>query len=433
MCLAKWQMLTLYLNTGRNHSCYHPIRHQIPLDELAANPGALHNTSYKKNVRKQMLEGKRPKECDYCWTMEDLGQLSDRAIHSGTSCEITDLAKIAALPWDSDDVKPTQLEVSFSSSCNLKCSYCTPDVSSKWYEEIVEHGGYPTSSNFNGHVDPKHPPYILEREQNPYVDAFWKWLPTIIDDLKVLRVTGGEPLMTKHTFELMNNLSHVSNPKLQFAVNSNLSVPDALIDKYIKHANRLCGKVGHQRMFTSLDAVGPQAEYQRFGLDYDRLLKNVHRVMRETESVDISFMVTFNILSITSFTGFLQLILDLRAEYGQRINFDLPFLRYPQHQSISMLPASYVSYFDGFLDFMRINSDARIGLDGFQKLEIEKMGRLRAYVLAGCDPKDRDNRIRDFHLFFKEHDRRRKTDFLATFPELEELYREGERRLGKIP
>jgi hypothetical protein len=29
---------------------------------------------------------------------------------------------------------------------------------------------------------------------------------------------------------------------------------------------------------------------------------------------------------------------------------------------------------------------------------------------------------KDFHTFFTEHDRRRGTDFLKTFPELEEFY-----------
>ena len=64
-CLAKWTQVTLHLQNGHTHSCHHPDTHKIPLDELENNPSALHNTEFKKLKRKEMLEGGRPKECDY--------------------------------------------------------------------------------------------------------------------------------------------------------------------------------------------------------------------------------------------------------------------------------------------------------------------------------------------------------------------------------
>ena len=69
-CAAKWTQGTIYLQNGTTHSCHHPTVHNIPLTELAENPTALHNTNYKKEQRKLMLEGQRPKECEYCWNIE---------------------------------------------------------------------------------------------------------------------------------------------------------------------------------------------------------------------------------------------------------------------------------------------------------------------------------------------------------------------------
>ena len=43
-CAMKWLHETLYLHTGDNHSCYHPRPQRIPLEEIAADPSALHNT-----------------------------------------------------------------------------------------------------------------------------------------------------------------------------------------------------------------------------------------------------------------------------------------------------------------------------------------------------------------------------------------------------
>ena len=71
-CTAKWLQTTLLLQNGYNHSCHHPSPHKIPLDELAGDPGALHNSQFKKIQREKMLMGERPTECDYCWRIQDL-------------------------------------------------------------------------------------------------------------------------------------------------------------------------------------------------------------------------------------------------------------------------------------------------------------------------------------------------------------------------
>ena len=38
-CLAKWHHVTLYLQDGTTHSCYHPRPHKIPLSELKVGNG----------------------------------------------------------------------------------------------------------------------------------------------------------------------------------------------------------------------------------------------------------------------------------------------------------------------------------------------------------------------------------------------------------
>jgi len=83
LCLAKWQQVSLHLPTGLNNSCYHPPLHHIDVEPLKANPGALHNTAYKKEQRKIMIRNEKPSECSYCWNIERHDQLSDRHYRSG--------------------------------------------------------------------------------------------------------------------------------------------------------------------------------------------------------------------------------------------------------------------------------------------------------------------------------------------------------------
>ena len=149
MCLAKWTQVTLQLQTGHNHSCHHPRTHKINLKEIARNPSALHNTQYKKLRRREMLTGKRPEECDYCWNVEDNSdRFSDRTFKSQESWSKPHFDEIVNQDWR-EDFNPRYVEVAFSNACNFKCSYCAPAFSTTWMQEIEQHGAYPTTDKFN--------------------------------------------------------------------------------------------------------------------------------------------------------------------------------------------------------------------------------------------------------------------------------------------
>ena len=113
MCLAKWKQVSLHLPTGLNNSCYHPPLHAIDADLLKDNPGALHNTPYKKEQRKIMLKQERPSECSYCWAMEDNNKLSDRHYRSGERWAAKDFDVIVNSNGE-EDVIPSYVEVNFN-------------------------------------------------------------------------------------------------------------------------------------------------------------------------------------------------------------------------------------------------------------------------------------------------------------------------------
>ena len=116
MCLAKWTQVTLQLQTGHNHSCHHPKTHKINLQEIKRNPSALHNTNYKKKRRKEMLQGGRPAECEYCWNVEDNSdRFSDRVFKSGEYWSLPHFDEIKALDWRAD-YNPRYVEVAFSNA-----------------------------------------------------------------------------------------------------------------------------------------------------------------------------------------------------------------------------------------------------------------------------------------------------------------------------
>ena len=437
LCLAKWQQVSLHLTTGHTNSCYHPPLHPIDVSLLRDDPSALHNTPHKKAQRVIMLQNERPSECQYCWNMEDLGKMSDRHYRSGEPWAAEHYEKIKNLSGNESGIVPSYVEVNFNNACNLKCSYCSPQFSSSWSDEATRHGAYPTSVPHN---DPKHftsarrP--IPAREHNPYVDAFWEWWPALYPELRHFRMTGGEPLMDKNTHRVLDYVIANPSPHLHLNVTSNFSVEEKLWQSYLDKVKRICdGRIEHFMQYVSLDAFGPRSEYIRNGMDFNLVWDRVNQFLTEIPGYSsITFIVTMNNLSVSSFGDLMSGVLGLRRIYSktyQRVWFDTPVLRDPAWQSLQILPESYAEQLETVWAFMlnpcryEENPDP---LHVFKDYEIARLDRDIAWMREGqnMDSVELKRRRADFYRFFSEHDRRRGTNFLETFPEMKSFWAECE-------
>ena len=434
LCLAKWKQVSLHLPTGLNNSCYHPPLHPIDADALKDNPGALHNTEHKKQQRVIMLKNEKPAECSYCWNIEAHGQLSDRHYRSGEPWSAEAYDTIVNSTGEENDVIPSYVEVNFNHACNLACSYCSPQFSSTWQAEVDRWGGYPTSTihNDSSHFTGRNLP-IPSRDANPYVDAFWQWWPELYPHLKHFRMTGGEPLMDRNTYKVFDYVLALPNPELHLNVTSNFSVEDALMDKYLGYVKDLCNtNIEHFMQYVSLDSGNPShAEYIRHGLNFNRMANNVHRFLGEIPYRNsLTFIITMNNLSVLGIQKQLDWILDLRKQHSttyQRVWFDTPLLRQPAWQSLQILPEVYVGVLERVADWMELNLEtADKPFQGFKDYEVQRMRRDIDWMQEGrtLDPEYVKLQRADFYRFFNEHDKRRKTNFLETFPEMREFWNE---------
>jgi len=432
LCLAKWQQVSLHLPTGLNNSCYHPPLHAIDPAPLRDNPGALHNTEHKKQQRIMMLNGKKPTECSYCWNIEKHDQLSDRHYRSGEpwAAEYYDVIKHSK---GDEDVVPSYVEVNFNNACNLKCSYCSPQFSSSWQQEVDRWGGYPTSTIHNdpSHFVGRNRP-IPARADNPYVDAFWAWWPTLYPRLKHFRMTGGEPLMDKNTYKVFDYVLALPNPDLHLNVTSNFSVEEELFEKYLGYVKQLCNtNIEHFMQYVSLDTGNTtQAEYIRSGLCGTRLQNYVHRYLEEVPNRNsLTFIITMNNLSVSGIQTLLTYILNLREHHSstyQRVWFDTPLLRTPSWQSLQILPEAYADKLEAVADWMKQHMETSDKpFRGFKDYEVQRMRRDIAWMREGTD--NVEQKKADFYRFFSEHDRRRGTDFLFAFPEMKAFWEECQR------
>lgn len=370
-----------------------------------------------------MMRGIRSTECQYCWNIEKMegkSHLSDRLIKSYEQFQAKpELFDLAANQSVETNFQPSVVEISFSNVCQFKCVYCHPKASSKWQAEIENFGPYSQIENTYGFNKGE----FLNETENPYIDAWNNWWPDLKSNLSALRLTGGEPLLHKTTFRTLEQLSKDPLPKLEFMLNSNLGIDTEILSRFNKIVNQLLdeNKIQSFKLYTSLESWGAQAEYTRFGLDVELWEKNLRRFLSEVPRAKVSFMCTYNLLTVTEFTHFLRKLKQWRNEFCQnskRIELDISYLTEPKHLLMNLLPVEFKSEIEDSIRYMNANSSESKS-DDFDSVEINKLQRIYDhFLLHRLPPSEQKNYINQALIFFNEADKRRGTSFAKTFPKI---------------
>lgn len=275
-----------------------------PLDLKKLTIEEAFNSPQMKQLRKDMLEGKRNKVCDVCYKKEDLSGHSPR-----TDFNKNNLWKSPEVKEDySVDSQFQHIDIRFSNLCNFKCRMCNHDFSSNWFEDSDKiHFGSGAGKT-----------------------KVMKVSETIVEDLiphlnnvKSFYFAGGEPLIMSEHYKVLKHL-HSNLPiknqnwgnvrPLSIHYNTNLSVitydENSLIDLW----------KGFDRVFLSIscDGVGKVGEYQRIGFLHDRFVTNLESIRKHfrPESPNMggfglmyNFQYTttiFNVYHIFDFIKFMQ-------------------------------------------------------------------------------------------------------------------------------
>ena len=420
-CGAKWFNATIWLGSGMSTSCHHPPAHLVDIDKVTTNPKLLHNTPQKKDDRARMIAGERPAGCEYCWKIEDMGRdaVSDR-VYKSKIYPITALKEAYETPAD-QDVDLRTLEISFDRTCQFACSYCNPAFSSTWVKDIRNNGPYMgLVSDGRNHFTHEHSSAQLYRfgETNPYVEAFFAWWESDLHrTLQELRITGGEPLMSAHTWRLIEWFrTNQGKSTTRLAINSNLGA-EVDVDRLLASVQGLDVDI-----YTSQEATGIAAEYIRDGLDYAAWQANVVRLL--DAGVTVHCMCTINALCLGTLPQHLNYLVELKKKYGRdKINFTLNILRFPSFQSPLVLGTDLREQFKNNLAQWMIQHK---GHSYLHEHEINHTQRLIDYLDVVKSPHseafDMIKLHNDFREFYTQYDVRRRKDFGTAFPELKEWY-----------
>jgi organic radical activating enzyme len=372
-----------------------------------------------------MQTGKRPPGCEYCWKIEDMGRdaVSDR-VYKSKIYKIEDLKNASTLPVSSD-VNLRTLEISFDRTCQFACSYCNPAFSSTWANDIRRDGPYTgLVSDGRNHFTHAHDSSQLYSfgEHNPYVDAFFQWWESELHKtLAELRITGGEPLMSGYTWQLIDWFkSNRGRSQTRLAINSNLGMSREKLLDFVERTQ----DIENLDIYTSNESTWAQAEYIRDGLDYDLWTHNVMELLEHGHIRSVHSMCTINALCLDSLPDYLDWICGLKKYHGrERVNFTLNILRFPSFQSPLVLPDELREYYrQRLIDWMASHQ----GAEYLHEHEINHMQRLIDYLDCVKTPHSEAFEMsklhNDFKKFYQQYDQRRNKNFADTFPTLTQWY-----------
>lgn len=214
-----------------------------------------------EQVRDDIRKKQRSPNCATCWDLEDRGQKSERQLHNESLDFFLDLSidniELASL---ASGFNPVKIKLTTSNLCNGQCVTCNSHLSSAW--AALEN----KSSQYKG----------LDLGQ---LDIDWGKIVS-------LSFVGGEPLLEKKNFAVLENLIEHNNTNCAISFVTNGSVELA------PHQLEILQKFKRLNVCLSIDGTGKVFEYIRYPLKWDTLLTNISFFKTITNDISVSFMVS---------------------------------------------------------------------------------------------------------------------------------------------
>ena len=274
-CQLKWTHSTVYLTDGVSASC-----HRVLGDRLEVRDGELnfHNLPAKLEARRKMLQGQWPgRGCEHCKHIEEAGGKSDRMIH--LNLEGTTAPPELDTDLEAVDVTPRQLEVYWGNTCQQSCIYCGAQYSSTIQQEEKRFGAFEQEGVKITDWWKKNPK-IAE-----HTDLLFEWFEKHLHKLHKIMVMGGEPFLQKETYRFIEFLEKGNYPDLTLVFFSNHNIEHERFKTWMDRLNVLnkSGRLDKIQIFFSCDALGPEGEFVRTGLNLDVAIKNFEYLLNHTE------------------------------------------------------------------------------------------------------------------------------------------------------
>ena len=388
MCLAKFHEASIWVYSGKIASC-----HYTPFIQVGNTVDTFFNPSEKRQQQKEMLDGNQPAACNSCWRYENLGLKSDR-----TRKSLSFKDHLSANDYKNPNYafKPKALELAFQNTCNLACSYCSPQFSTSWINDIRVNGVYQGIITDDRRHYQKDIIEIQKMIDPPDMKLFWEWFESIASGLESVRVSGGEPLMHNEVFRLFEMMTEI-NSTVECVIHSNLCQKPVVMDRFFEKIKNL----SNLRMNISNESAGEVAEFIREGMIYSEWLENVERLGNSTVK-EFSISTTVSAIALQAFDQMYLDIIEIRERTRVKPYISINMVDKPDFQGFGCLTNEernfYINKYSIFFKSIRSK---------LLPIEHEHCDRLLTFLKSGFIKKNQTELRKDSDSFFEQYTQRR--------------------------
>lgn len=244
-----------------------------------------------EQLRTDCLTNKRNECCKICWDQEDRGLNSYRMTSSWNfNKDLGDFRK-----------ELIEFDVSFSNKCNLICRMCNFGGSHQFYKDVnyfKKHNMLSIMTEATGGAlsDGRD---AIKTEDNMQLN----WLLENFKQIRMLKVSGGEPLYDKKVLKLLNLIiknNHAKNVRLQFHTNA------TLLDK---NAIEMLNNFKEQAHVFSVDGTENIYNYIRHNSSFDLIEENIANWIYKSKNIrSVGFNLVLSCLNVLNLREYFEWI-----------------------------------------------------------------------------------------------------------------------------
>jgi hypothetical protein len=393
------------------------------------------NSTYMRNVRRQMLNGEQPSSCVKCYKEEAAGHNSKRMWETEYWSRRVNIDNLIVNTADDGSVPPqlAYIDLRFGTKCQLACVMCSPHDSSGWIkdykaifpsvknESLKETMQWENKGSYNGSSYNWH-------KQNP---TFWKQFYEQIPNMQQIYFAGGESLIIEEHYEILEECIRQGYAKdLELRYNSNgVEWRDDLFD--------LWKEFKLVRFHYSVDSIHEMNEYIRYPSDWKRTEEVFHILDRETsDNVEITIACAVQALNVYYLPDFIR----WKLEKGfRKINMwpfgaggiNYHFVYHPPHLNVKVLPAWFKDEcerkYNEFYHWWEVNWEKSIPVWHQGKVDYDTwrnadygIKRLEG-IIQFMKSEDWSQRLPEMKEFLELCDKQRNSDWKKVFIEMEKV------------
>ena len=392
-CMLPWMHLHAFPD-GRAYPCCFAFDklHVGNVNEQSMEE--VFNGDKMKQLRLNMLNNKKSRECVKCYDQEESGFFSLRMSsnkHFGHNIGMTEntqsdgTADFIIKYWD----------IRFSNLCNMACRSCGTWFSSNWYEDHKKLTGSP----------PNHAKIMKAGRGS---DDIWEQLLKQFDHVEQFYFAGGEPIIMEEHLRILKELDRRKMYHVRLIYNTNFSKSSFKGTDIFE----LWNKFDSVSIGASLDAEGPRAELMRKGTVWQETIANRRRMLEVCPQVDFYISATVGLSNSLHVVDFHRNWVDQGLIKAQDFNFNL--LQYPLWQRMDLLPEEYkkqvTEKYNKHIEWLRSQDHLTRAIKGFES------------ALDWMNKKDMSRHMPTFISETRKYDKIRNENFTEIFPEWKELF-----------